>query len=90
MIPAAEIAMLEKARGAIAKGAFAAALLPLGEHARQFPAGHLVEEREALRIRALTGLDRRAEARRAAAGFRARFPHSILLPRIDELVAPGD
>jgi len=90
MIPAAEIALLEKARAAIAKGAFAAALTPLGEHARQFPAGHLVEEREALRIRALIALDRRAEARRAATAFRARFPHSILSPRIDELLTPGD
>jgi hypothetical protein len=90
MVPAAEIALLEKARAAIARRSFAAALIPLGEHARQFPAGHLLEEREALRIRALTGLDRRADARRAAAAFRARFPHSILLRRIDELAPPGD
>lgn len=90
LVPAAEIAMLEKARAAITKGAFAAALSPLGEHARQFPAGHLVEEREALRIRALVGLGKGNEARRAAAAFRRRFPQSIMLPRIDELVAHDD
>ena len=84
--PAAEIGMLETARAAIERGAFAPALAALGEHARRFPTGHLAEEREALRIRALTGLGRRTEARRAAEAFRARFPHSFLLPRVDELV----
>jgi len=86
---AAEILILDRARAAIAAGAFRRALAPIAEHAHRFPSGRLAEEREALKLRALNGLGRRDEARRAAAAFRARFPGSSLLPRVEEL-APKD
>jgi hypothetical protein len=46
----------------------------------------LSEEREALRVKALVGLGRIAEAKRAGAAFRKRFPRSALLGRMDELL----
>jgi hypothetical protein len=47
----------------------------------------LVEEREALRVKALSGLGRTEEARRAADSFEARFPRSVLLPSVSKMPA---
>ena len=58
---------------------------PSREHARLFKDGRLAEEREALRVKALAGLGRSEEARRAAAAFRARFPRSVLLPAVNQM-----
>jgi hypothetical protein len=85
----AELRLLREARAAVARGDFAAALPPIAEHARRFKNGRLVEEREALRVKALGGLGRTAEARRAAAAFRARFPRSVLLPAVSQMPASG-
>jgi hypothetical protein len=85
----AELHLLREARAAVARGDFAAALPPIAEHARRFKNGRLVEEREALRVKALGGLGRTAEARRAAAAFRARFPRSVLLPAVSQMPASG-
>ena len=76
---------MRQARAAVARGDFAAALTPLAEHTRLFKNGRLVEEREALRVKALMGLGRSEEARRAAAAFRARFPRSVLLPAVGQM-----
>ena len=62
-----------------------AALPPIAEHARRFKNGRLAEEREALRVKALVGLGRMEDARRAAAGFKARFPYSVLLPAVSQM-----
>jgi hypothetical protein len=78
-----ELALLQRARGAVAGGRFTAALSAISEHERRFPAGHLSEEREALRIKALAGSGKDGEAQRAAAKFRAEFPNSVLSPRIE-------
>jgi hypothetical protein len=85
----AELHLLREARAAVARGDFAAALPPIAEHARRFKNGRLVEEREALRVKTLGGLGRTAEARRAAAAFRARFPRSVLLPAVSQMPASG-
>lgn len=77
--PGAELRVLRQAREAVAHQDFAAALQPLAEHARFFKEGRLVEEREALLIRALAGLGRVDDARCAAAAFETRFPRSVLL-----------
>jgi hypothetical protein len=77
-----ELRILEPARRAFARGDFAAVLAAADEHQRMFPAGGLAEERDALRVRALIRQHRDAEARRAAAAFRRRFPHSVLLDEI--------
>lgn len=78
--------ILEPAQQAVARREFGAALPAIAEHQHRFPAGQLAEEREALRVKALVGLGRMAEAQRAGAAFRERFPHSALLGRIDEMV----
>jgi hypothetical protein len=80
-----ELRLLRQARTAVAREDFAAALSPIGAHAREFPNGRLAEEREALRVKALVGLGRADDARRAATGFEARFPRSVLLPAIRQL-----
>ena len=85
----AELRLLRQARAAVARGDFAAALPPIAEHARRFKNGRLAEEREALRVKALAGLGRTDEARRAAAAFRVRFPRSVLLPAVSQMPASG-
>jgi hypothetical protein len=81
---ALELALLGPARAALAHGDFASALAAIGKHERRFPSGQLAEEREALRVQALSGLGRANDARQTAAAFRARFPGSILLSRMKE------
>jgi hypothetical protein len=83
---ALELAVLERARAAVAKGDHTAALRAIALHQRRFPDGVLREEREALRVRALAGLGKTGEAERAAAQFRERFPRSVLSPSIEESV----
>jgi hypothetical protein len=85
----AELRLLQQARFAVARRDFAAALSPIAEHTRRFKNGRLAEEREALRVKALSGLHRTEEARRAAAAFRARFPRSVLLPAVSQMPASG-
>jgi hypothetical protein len=82
-----ELRLLRQARAAVARADFAAALPPLTEHARRFKEGRLAEEREALRVKALAGLGRTDEARRAAAAFKVRFPRSVLLPIVSQMPA---
>lgn len=77
-----ELLLLQRARAAISVRDYSRALLPLEEHGRQFQDGRLVEEREALRVRALAGLGRRAEAAKVANAFAARFPRSPLLSAV--------
>lgn len=81
----AELRLLRQARAAVAREDYAAALPQIAEHAHRFKDGRLTEEREALRVKALVGLDRTAEARRAAAAFRARFPRSVLLSAVNKM-----
>jgi hypothetical protein len=83
---ALELRLLRPAQMAVGRLSFANALALVDEHQRRFPSGHLAEEREALRVKALLGLDRRVEARKVAADFRARFPNSALLARIQAML----
>jgi len=85
----AELRLLRQARAAVAREDYAAALPPIAEHARLFKDGRLTEEREALRVKALSGLGRSEDARRAAASFRARFPRSVLLPAVNQMSPSG-
>lgn len=77
---AAERALLEVARTALARGQVDAALDRVQRHARRFPRGQLAEERESVWIQALVAADRAVEARQRAAEFRRRFPQSMLRP----------
>jgi hypothetical protein len=83
-----ELRLLRQARAAVARQDFAAALIPIAAHARRFKNGRLAEEREALRVRALSGLGRTEEARHASDSFEARFPRSVLLPAVRQMPAP--
>jgi hypothetical protein len=82
-----EIGFLDRAREADRRGSYTDVLAILDEHQRVHPAGRLSEEREVLRVKALAGLARSGEARRVAARFRQRYPRSVLLPKIDEILA---
>jgi hypothetical protein len=82
-----ELRLLSRARAAVARTDFAAALPLIAEHARRFRDGRLAEEREALRVGALAGLGRDEEARHAASAFRARFPQSVLVLAVDQMSA---
>jgi hypothetical protein len=84
---AAERALLEEARTAVAQGHGAEALDAVERHGRAHPGGRLSEEREALRIRALVAAGRTSEARERAARFKAAFPKSLLLPAVEASVA---
>ena len=83
---AQELVVLQPARSAIARGDFATALQAISEHSRLFPSGLLGEERDALRVRALSGLHRSEEASRAVDAFRRRYPHSVFLKSVDPQV----
>jgi outer membrane protein assembly factor BamD (BamD/ComL family) len=76
--------VLEPARQAVSAGNFASALGSIAAHERRFPHGRLAEEREALRVKALRGLGRADDARRAAAEFRQQFPRSVLSSQMGE------
>lgn len=82
-----ELRLLERAHAALTREDFAAAMSPLMEHARRFKRGRLVEEREVLRMQALSGLGRQQEVRRAAAAFELHFPRSPLVPVVQQMAA---
>jgi len=84
-----ELRLLRQARAAVSRGQLVSALARIGEHARRFENGRLSEEREALRVKALSGLGRTAEARRAAEAFETRFPRSVLLPAVRQMTGSG-
>jgi hypothetical protein len=83
---AAERQLLDVARHAIEQQDGAAALDAVTRHERRFPNGVLVQEREAMAIRALLLLGRGDDARSRADRFRQRFPDSLLLPAVDAAV----
>jgi len=78
-----EVELLDQARGALARGASAAALVALGRYDERFPRGELREEAAVLRIEALRarGDDRAAAA--AARHFAARYPASAHRERLN-------
>lgn len=81
---AAERALIEQARSALAREKSAAALAALERHAREFPQGEFEEERESLQVQALVGLGRFEQARKTGARFHRRFPRSIFGAVVDE------
>jgi hypothetical protein len=78
----AELRLIERAQTALAAGDTAAARAALRGHARAFPHGHLVEEREALSTLVLCEGGPSVEASRAAAAFLARHPDSPQAARV--------
>jgi len=82
-----ERAVLDPARAALAAGDPARALEQVKRHAKEFPAGILSEEREAIAINALVGLGSYAQATKRAAAFRARYPQSLMTHSVDAAMA---
>lgn len=82
-----ELQLLSRARQFDAQGDYPEVLAVVADHERRYPAGRLSEEREVLRVKALVGLGRASESRQAAARFRRQFPRSVLLQKIDDLLA---
>jgi hypothetical protein len=82
-----ELRLLVRARQADVRGDYLSVLTVLAEHERSFPSGRLSEEREVLRVKALVGLGRADDARQVGASFRRQFPHSVLLHKVDEMLA---
>ena len=80
---AAERAIIDVIRTAIARGHTNSALDAIARHARDFPRGRLSEERDGLRVIALARAGRRTEAVAAAERFRRAHPRSVLRPAID-------
>ena len=80
-----EVSYLRRARGAL-KSDPARALELANGHPSRFPHGALDQEREIVAIDALVRLGRRGESRARADAFRARYPSSAHLTRLDALV----
>jgi hypothetical protein len=75
--PESQSAMLSRAWTLIDHGNAEEALALADADAVAHRDGALSEERDAVRVRALLALDRRAEARTAARAFQATYPSSI-------------
>jgi RNA polymerase sigma factor (sigma-70 family) len=83
-----DAALMRRAMAALGDGQPGAALALAQRHAKKYPGSRRVQEREALAIRALVGLGRRAEAQAHAESFRRSYPQSILLNAIDSALGP--
>ena len=82
-----EGALLLRARQNLASDP-SSALALTEQDAQRFPAGPLAPEREVLAVEALARLHRLPEARARLVAFRARYPQSPHLARLDALVGP--
>ena len=81
-----EVALLQSAMGALRSGDASGALLTLEPYSERFPSGALQQEAEVLRIEALVTLGRRDAARTRAMDFKAKWPTSTHVMRVDALV----
>lgn len=84
---AREWALIDEARTALGQGDSALALSRLEAHRNAFPTGQLSEERDGLRILALSAAGRAEDAAHAAVDFERQFPNSMLLPAVQAAVA---
>jgi hypothetical protein len=81
-----EVALLGRARQALADEDPRRALALLRRHERAWPDGELVQEREVLTIQALARTGASEAARARAARFLARFPGSTLADTVGQLM----
>jgi hypothetical protein len=82
----AEVASLDKARGALGRGDGAGALRELDRHAAEFPRGALGPEATVLRIDALTRTGQRAAAEALAERFLASPAHAAHATRVHSIL----
>ena len=85
-----ERTQLLDARQALARGEASHAIEILDAHARRHPDGRLIEEREALRVRALASSGDLDRARAARDRFHQRFPASVLGDAVDRAVPASE
>ncbi len=79
-----EVHLLQRAQTALGADPRAALALT-GEHARRFPGGALVQERELIAVTALVALGRKPEAQSRATSLLERFPSSAYRGRLESL-----
>jgi hypothetical protein len=84
--PPSEAALLQRAQH-LASAHPDDALRALEEHARLYPRGVLTPEREVLAIQILRAESRSAEATQHLNAFRARYPKSVYLERLEHSAA---
>ena len=80
--PEVELAFIKRAQDALSSDP-ARALAIAEEHARTFPAGELVQEREVVTVEALARLGRNAEAKTRANALVRRFPRTPYVTRLE-------
>lgn len=83
---AAERALIERARSALARGEPDDAMEAIARHEREFSGGQLVEERRALEVLVLVARRETERALARATEFRQAYPASMLLRTIDQAV----
>jgi hypothetical protein len=80
-----QIALIDRARGAVAAHQPAAAMAALDEYQRRFPAGVLAQEATLLRIETLAARGDKADAARLGRQFLERYPRSAMAARVKAL-----
>jgi hypothetical protein len=83
-----EMRLLGDAQAANLSGDSRRALALLDEYSRRFPAGRLNDVQTVARLVALCNLGQASLARREAARFQARYPHSPFSERVKRICAP--
>lgn len=87
---AEELALIDKARVAVASGQGSQALKLLDEHDRRFAGGQLAPEALVLRIEALVGMGRMSDAARLGDAYLAAFPKSAYARRVRSLLGRAE
>jgi outer membrane protein assembly factor BamD (BamD/ComL family) len=78
--------LVESARDALRSARPAEALALCNDHAKRFPNGAFTQECEVTAVEALVKTGRKDDARKRADRFKARFPGSAAIRRLDVLV----
>jgi TolA-binding protein len=81
-----QIALIDRARGAVAAHQPAAALAALDEYQRRYPGGVLVQEAALLRIESLLARGDKATAARLGRQFLQHYPRSPMAARVKTLI----
>jgi len=85
--PEAEVKLVQRAQDALRSSRPAEALALCNDHAKRFPNGMVTQECEVIAVEALVKTGRKDEARKRADRFKARFPGSAAIRRLDVLVS---
>jgi len=84
----AERLLIESATEALTRGDSSSAIATLQRHAREFPKGQLVQEREALMVQALRASGDETSAQERAKDFKRKFPGSLQQGTVDKVSNP--